>query len=623
VKKAIIFVMLAILNAGLYAAVSGPYTVDAYTLHLYHFDGNANDEVTTNTVNLTLRYGATVTETSYADFGTAINTYEGTWDTASNMPIAYNSEEAVNKFVGADGAFTFEAIVKPAVAITAIPNNMQIISGEDDGSEVRAWQFRVTTTGQLEFTKLTGSTAVFSTALPSTGDHAWAAGQWFHAAVTYNGAAGTADNLKLYWTALDSGESEAVLLGSFQMAEDLDSTPAIDFAIGNESRDATGENFEGLLDEVRISSIVRAAGEMLFVSSVPRPVIIAHPSDTVVHQPQAASFQTIFESDSTPIVQWFKVDTAGDIELTSSDPDISIQTSYNSGTQQYTAALSISNTTTLDSGSYYCRINNDSGLPRNSNNAVLTVVGLIAHWTLDQADFVSGQYLEEINGYDAAAQGTPTFTAGADGTVNGAVQIASNSGWATVNLNPSTTGQMTVSVWAYWQQAGVSSDDVQVQSLPDESTVTAADGLKSNDHWQQVCAVFDGTTGKLYVDGKLRDQGACPLPADMTSLLDIGSAGSGSQSFNGALDDLRIYNYAMTDTEVADVYHIMSGLRVCLLEYASQFDYAGPTGQPDCTVDLYDLVLFANNWLVLYDYPEFADLSSNWLSCGLYPDCNP
>ena len=42
------------------AAVPGPYTADAYTLHLYHFDGNAYDAAASNTVNLTLRYGATV-----------------------------------------------------------------------------------------------------------------------------------------------------------------------------------------------------------------------------------------------------------------------------------------------------------------------------------------------------------------------------------------------------------------------------------------------------------------------------------------------------------------------------------------------------------------------------------
>ena len=37
-------------------------------------------------------------------------------------------------------------------------------------------------------------------------------------------------------------------------------------------------------------------------------------------------------------------------------------------------------------------------------------------------------------------------------------------------------------------------------------------------------------------------------------MLNIGSTDNTGEFFNGALDDLRIYNYAMSDTEVADVY---------------------------------------------------------------------
>ena len=221
----------AILNAALYAVVSGPYTVDAYTLHLYHFDGNANDAVATNPINLTLAYGATVTTTSYTGFGTMLNTYEGTSGTG-NMPIAYVNEKAVNNFFGTDGAFTFEAIVKPAVAIGAIPNNMQIISGDDDSGQTRGWLFRVTTTGRLEFTKLTGTQETFSAALPTTGEQAWGL-EGFHVAVTYNGLENTPNNLKFYWTRLNSSVSQAVLLMSFQMVTDLSISPAVDFAVGN------------------------------------------------------------------------------------------------------------------------------------------------------------------------------------------------------------------------------------------------------------------------------------------------------------------------------------------------------------------------------------------------------
>ena len=460
-KKIIIIILVSagILTSYSYAAASAPYTVDAYTLHLYHFDGNADDAVTSSPINLTLAYGATVTETSYTNFGTALNTYEGTSGTG-NMPIAYADEKYVSNFVGADGAFTFEAIIRPAGAITAIPNSMQIISGENEDPS-RGWQFRVNTSRRLEFIYLTGAEIHFTFPIPTTGENAWVANEWYHVAVTYNGQENTPGNLKFYWTRLDLGGGEAVLLASFQMAADLGNLP-VDFAVGNDGRNATSENFEGLVDEARISSIARAPTDMLFVSGPPTAVFVTHPSDTTVSEPQAALFQTIFESESTPVVKWFKSDPLGDIEMNPNDPDITVAVSYDSGSQQYTATLTISNTSILDAGTYYCRVRNDSGVWRTSNSAELLVQGLVAHWPLDQAHYDGANYLDVVEEIPAAVAGTPVFVTGVDGTENGAVQITPESGWATVSLfDPiRQSGQLTVSFWAYWSEAPGTQQDL-------------------------------------------------------------------------------------------------------------------------------------------------------------------
>jgi len=57
----------------------------------------------------------------------------------------------------------------------------------------------------------------------------------------------------------------------------------------------------------------------------------------------------------------------------------------------------------------------------------------------------------------------------------------------------------------------------------------------------------------------------------------------------------------------------------CILDYGSEFDFTGPDSRPDCIVDLYDLLVLFNQWLILYDLEEFAGLSGNWYSTGLYP----
>ncbi|MBN1517303.1 hypothetical protein JXA32_12140 [Candidatus Sumerlaeota bacterium] len=173
--------------------------------------------------------------------------------TGGDAAAALAASAVVSNFTGSSGAFTFEAIVCPQVNIGAIPNEMQIISG--DSPSDRSWHFRVTTAGALEFNNIDG--ALCSATIPTTGNHAWAAGEWFHVAATYTGTPSVAGNMKLYWTRLDSGVASAVQLGSFTQTADLTSTDNIVFGVGNEGR-SPSENFEGLIDEVRISDTARA-----------------------------------------------------------------------------------------------------------------------------------------------------------------------------------------------------------------------------------------------------------------------------------------------------------------------------------------------------------------------------
>jgi hypothetical protein len=68
---------------------------------------------------------------------------------------------------------------------------------------------------------------------------------------------------------------------------------------------------------------------------------------------------------------------------------------------------------------------------------------------------------------------------------------------------------------------------------------------------------------------------------------------------NAMLDELQIYNYALSDEEIADIYNGVSARGLCAAEYMSQFDFTG-----DCIVGLAD----------------FAEFAAAWLSCGVMPD---
>lgn len=612
----IILLLIGFVSIRGYAIIPGPYSVDEHTLHLYHFDGHARDAVASNALDFTLS-NATANAASYSGFGTALDTFTG-----GNTAIAYLDEKLVGTyFTGADGAFTFEAIIKPFVAITAIPNHMEIISGDDEDAS-RSWQFRITTAGQLEFNNLSVSGNQFLAALPTTGDHAYQAGQWYHVAVTYNGQQGTAGNLKFYWTKLDVETTTAIELASFQMSGDINPNFAPDFAIGNEARNDPGENFEGLIDEVRISSIARGPDDMLFTSNPYIPAFVTHPADVIAKQPQSAQLTAVFQSPLIPSVRWFKADSRGDIEILPSEPDITLTTTYDSSSDTYTTLLTFQTLATSDSGTYYCIVSNAQAQAK-SHFAQLRVLGMTAYWSFDVADFSGNRYLDRVGGHHAQATGFAVFTAGADGKPGGAVLIDSQTGLAQTEAFDPTLGTrtMTISFWVNWQNPNGAAEDVWMKSSTAEIDITAAEGIRTDDQWHQICAVFDGTLGRIYADGVRIAEGPWTIPQNTTALLNIGSSLDGSQPLTAAMDDLRIYNYPMTDTEVADIYYAITTKSVCILDFTSAFDLTGPNGRPDCRVDLMDFALVAQGWLDLYNTADLPGLAADWLSCKLYPAC--
>jgi hypothetical protein len=68
------------------------------------------------------------------------------------------------------------------------------------------------------------------------------------------------------------------------------------------------------------------------------------------------------------------------------------------------------------------------------------------------------------------------------------------------------------------------------------------------------------------------------------------------------MDEIKVYNYAMTAGEIAQVYYEAEG-EFCLENPVG--DLSGPQGEPDCVVDLHDL----------------QKLAEEFLACGYFPEC--
>ena len=87
---------------------------------------------------------------------------------------------------GAGNQFTLEALVNLP---TITSGNREIIATDNSGANIdRGLQFRITATGQLEFNFIGVNTSSITMPIPTTGDHAFAANEWFHVALVYDGA---------------------------------------------------------------------------------------------------------------------------------------------------------------------------------------------------------------------------------------------------------------------------------------------------------------------------------------------------------------------------------------------------------------------------------------------------
>jgi signal transduction histidine kinase len=284
--KRLLFATLLLLPS---ARAVEPAMADAHTLHLWHFDEAAPPFLDHGPEALRqplagIFNGALPGQPSYPGLGRAISfqANAGGVPGASDLmgAVLIAGSRIVNgpddnvppgfRYFGDGGAFTFEAVVK----FDLLPGDVGaiacgLISMDGDGQD-RIFNFRIEKEGFLSFIPLPGGGAggLALATIPTTGPHAIDTEHWFHAAVTYDGNEGAADNLKLYWTRLGPGLAAANRIGSGSLSADFNGQTG-DFAIGNEARtfagNAEAEPFPGLIDEVRISGVARHPSDFFFV----------------------------------------------------------------------------------------------------------------------------------------------------------------------------------------------------------------------------------------------------------------------------------------------------------------------------------------------------------------------
>ncbi|MDO8498937.1 MAG: DUF2341 domain-containing protein [bacterium] len=220
--------------------------------------------------------------------------------------------------------------------------------------------------------------------------------------------------------------------------------------------------------------------------------------------------------------------------------------------------------------------------------------GLVGYWKMDEAaaNSCTGASNDSCdssgNGNDGAWSGNTTVGTGKFG--NG-VSMDGTGDFTTIS-DPGTsvldiTGQITMSAWVKtsgtndytgiifkntgytgYQMSFNTSGGVRADLYNGSTYITPANSTNvENGSWHLVTTTYDGATAKIYVDGVVGTNatGTGFLTANNASML-IGrdSCCGGGRDLNGTIDDVRIYNRALSPKEVSDLYNWAPGPKVNL-----------------------------------------------------------
>ena len=163
-------------------------------------------------------------------------------------------------------------------------------------------------------------------------------------------------------------------------------------------------------------------------------------------------------------------------------------------------------------------------------------------------------------------------TAGKNG---GAATLHDTSSWVTVNDANSLdlTNGMTVEAWVYPTALGTAWRTVLMKERPggmvyslyaNESTQLAVTQLDIGGElnawstsqlplntWSHIAGTWDGSTLRMWVNGiSAGSRAVTGALANSTGVLRIGGNGVWNEWFAGRIDDVRVYNHALTQAEL-------------------------------------------------------------------------
>ena len=319
---------------------------------------------------------------------------------------------------------------------------------------------------------------------------------------------------------------------------------------------------------------------------------------------------------------------------------------------QYTGTLVVNNASLEDEALYYCILSNSSPEQTHSRRVALAIKRLLAHYKFENNldDWLGGPSGVAMS--NDANYPTIEFVPGIAGDYAVSLRAAPNVNNRGQYIDFGTEGfpragagngleAVTLSMWIKPDKIGVLlgnfNDNIKDDPEDEEDLGTGTTGFAfslettsqtrmivrgepidetyfamgtvqggnetlTDAQWHHVATTWKaGSHITLYIDGVEVASIEAQTPLEYLDwkygvLLGAGRSAANRTSltsfYSGAIDDLRIYNYAKDKYDVAGLYYDVSGIRPCIDEYASEFDF-----NDDCVVDMADFSEFAAHWL--------------------------
>ena len=206
--------------------------------------------------------------------------------------------------------------------------------------------------------------------------------------------------------------------------------------------------------------------------------------------------------------------------------------------------------------------------------------GLVRWFPMDNRDGSTANSIKDrITGLTLVKSGTPSIDNGIFGQ---SIKTDTNNWYTSYPTNVTAPSNFTISTWIYASTTIITNSDIwayrstscgaklpivmyvgigndmyfQIENTANQfkQIVVNNSGLTLN-KWHLLSASYDGTNMALYLNGVVIGTTTSTIVIDQTAVpFYIGNSACTDQSWRGWMDDLRIYNRALTYAEQVDLY---------------------------------------------------------------------